>query len=342
MKQAVFIIQGEGKGHFSQALAMLEQLNRKGIQVAAVYLGRHITRSSPGYFSDSFPLPVHSFYSPNLLFRSDRRGIRAGTSILFHALLSPLYLAEAFRIWRSIRQLNAYSLYNFYDTVGAVVCRLAKRRQETIVVGHHFYFAQRDFTFPPGFPFQRRMLGFLNRFMLRGCHRALALSFRPSPDQGRIEVIPPLVHPVIRNMTWSPGNRDLCYFLTPGYARDYLSYARETGAEADIFVSGGVDSVQPDGVAVYEPTVQGFREKMKHCKRLVTTGGFDTVAEAFYLGIPVYMIPARGHYEQRCNAADAERTGMAVWIERLRDLDKAAEPGGDHVSYRRWVDKEDS
>ncbi len=341
MKQAVFIIQGEGKGHFSQALTMLDQLQHKGIAVAAVYLGRHIIRSRPDYFSGSFPVPVRTFYSPNLLFRSDRRGIRAGTSVLFHALLSPLYLAEALRLWRSVRKLNPSSLYNFYDTVGAVVCRLAMRSHETVVVGHHFYFAHRDFNFPPGFPVQRRLLSLLNRIMLQGCDRALALSFRPAPDQGRIAVVPPLVHPVIRKMTWLRGTRDLCYFLTRGYAVDYISYARNTGAEADIFVSGGVDCVVPDGVSVHEPSLKGFREKMKHCKRLITTGGFDTVAEAIYLGIPVYMIPARGHYEQRCNASDAERTGMAVWIERLGDLDKAAEPGGDHLSYRRWIDKGD-
>ncbi|MCA1746364.1 MAG: hypothetical protein LC655_01605, partial [Bacteroidales bacterium] len=51
-----------------------------------------------------------------------------------------------------------------------------------------------------------------------------------------------------------------------------------------------------------------------------------TVAEAFYLAIPVFLIPTENHYEQYCNALDAARTGMAFQLEELSDLEDFSNP----------------
>jgi uncharacterized protein (TIGR00661 family) len=80
-----------------------------------------------------------------------------------------------------------------------------------------------------------------------------------------------------------------------------------------------------------------FLEMMADCKALVTTAGFESVCEAMYLDKPVMVVPI--HYEQACNAADAERVGAGVAAERfdlsiLMNYLPYHQPIGEN--FRRW------
>ncbi|WP_369682453.1 hypothetical protein [Hoylesella buccalis] len=46
---------------------------------------------------------------------------------------------------------------------------------------------------------------------------------------------------------------------------------------------------------------------MANCKAYATTGGFESVCEAMYMGKPAMMIPV--HVEQECNAHEAMLEG---------------------------------
>ena len=341
MKEAIFIIQGSGKGHFSQALTRYRQLTGAGVRVSRIYVGRSLMQQPPAYFHTAFPLQVTWFRSPDFISRADRRGIRVGCSLLVNLLVSPLYLYSFFRLRRRLRRSAADAVFNFYDPVGALVCRWPGRRLERIAVGHHFYLAHPAFSFPSGFPMQRRLLRLMNRLMMHAADRVEALSFRHAPPHEKIRVLPPLVHPALGRVTYAPGERDLCYFLTPGYVNDYLAVAGTYQWKADIFTAAVQQVTRKGNVTLYPPSLEGFREKLSRCRRLVTTGGFETVAEALFLGVPVFILPARGHYEQLCNAVDAEETGLAVRLTEMGQLAEAREvvaAGGALERYREWVE----
>ncbi len=51
---------------------------------------------------------------------------------------------------------------------------------------------------------------------------------------------------------------------------------------------------------------------MRHSKYVVTTSGFETVAEAIYMGKRVVAIPVQNHYEQICNGSDLQRCGLGA------------------------------
>lgn len=57
---------------------------------------------------------------------------------------------------------------------------------------------------------------------------------------------------------------------------------------------------------------EGFNTSLIHCHGLITGGGFETPAEALYLGKKVMSIPIQNHYEQECNAAALKRIGVKV------------------------------
>lgn len=66
-----------------------------------------------------------------------------------------------------------------------------------------------------------------------------------------------------------------------------------------------------EGNIHYFPVSQKyFNESLIHCHGLLTGGGFETPAEALYLGKKLLTIPIKGQYEQACNAAALEKMGV--------------------------------
>jgi hypothetical protein len=84
-----------------------------------------------------------------------------------------------------------------------------------------------------------------------------------------------------------------------------------------------------------------FLELLATSRGYTSTAGFESVCEAAFLGKPVLVVPTGNHIEQRCNALDAERAGIAMWredfdltefVERLDSFDADA-----RAEFRRWV-----
>jgi uncharacterized protein (TIGR00661 family) len=87
-----------------------------------------------------------------------------------------------------------------------------------------------------------------------------------------------------------------------------------------------------------------FIEHMRHCKYVVTTSGFETVAEAIYMGKKVVAIPVQNHYEQNCNGSDLQRSGLGASRNDYDfRLDELVFPDNDALAgpTREWFDRKE-
>ncbi len=69
-------------------------------------------------------------------------------------------------------------------------------------------------------------------------------------------------------------------------------------------VDGNITFIPVDGKA--------FNESMIHSHGVITGAGFETPAEALYLGKKLMCLPIRGQYEQLCNAAALKRFDVPI------------------------------
>lgn len=338
MDNCSIIIQGEGKGHFSQALAVMKTLEMQGSEIKRVFLSRSFFRSTPAYFYVECKAPLVTYYSPNFIRSYDQKGIRVVLSIFINLLLSPVYIFECVRIGILMLADRSSYIFNFYDPVGAISARIFKIRAKRTVISHHFYLMHPDFMHPHGMGSSMFWLNLMNRIMYRTANEVLALSFRKGKNVGKIRIVPPIISEWIKEHNHRPGKRDLCYFLNHGFAREMIEfYRRNPELTADIFTDAKPQAEIPQNVQLYPPSRDKFLDAMLQCRRIISTAGFDLVAEALYLGIPIFLIPSENHYEQYCNALDASRTGMAYQLENMAELGEAEfEPVSAKV-YRGWV-----
>ncbi len=103
----------------------------------------------------------------------------------------------------------------------------------------------------------------------------------------------------------------------PSYDKVCLEEIFKQIAPIDIhwFIKG-INEPYRDGNIHYFPVNQKyFNESLIHCHGLVTGGGFETPAEALYLGKKLLTIPIKGQYEQACNTAALKKMGVTAMTE---------------------------
>jgi uncharacterized protein (TIGR00661 family) len=338
MARCVFIVQGEGKGHMSQAIALKEYLDEADFSLEAVFVGTRKTSSLPDYFVNCFGDKISPFHSPYFLRTPNRKGIYVGRTLLLNLLYCVRYIREIARIRKTINSLQPDVVFNFYDVVGALALRKLNPSIERIGIGHHFYHHLKGYY---GLKeVDRYLLAWHTTIIINSCDRVLALSYTEQERNSQIEIVPPLIRKEYREMEYQSGNRYLVYLLMEGYFYDLIRIAREDPEfQADVFTELVPGIELPSGIKIFRMEGGKFRERMASCKGLITTAGFDTTAEAAYLGIPQAVIPVRNHFEQHCNSMDLEEHGIGVKLDHMLPGIQQNMKQFDNTDFRRWVDQ---
>ena len=350
--RVLFIIQGEGRGHMTQALSLQHLLHAAGHEVAHVLVGRSRHREVPPFFLRRIETPVTFFQSPN--FVSDRRGksISLSRSIAYNLRHARAHLQGLRVLDDHVQAIWPDVIVNFYDVLAGLYAAYYKPSVPVVCVGHQYLFLHPQFTFPEGRRVQR---WFLKRFTAWTAMRAdatLALSFSPLPDvpQRRLHVIPPLLRPdVLRRRPRTSGRPVepylLAYLLNSGYADELMAWHRR---RPDVRLhcfwdrKGAPEMEEVDETLTFHQlNDRKFLDLMAGASGYASTAGFESICEALYFGLPIFAVPVRGHFEQACNALDASKAGAATVGTHFDLSPLHASPTAPNAStplFRAWID----
>ena len=339
----LFVIQGEGRGHFTQALSLKSMLERNGHQVVAVMVGSSAKRTLPAFFTEKIKTEIVRFLSPNFLPSPKGKKSFLLASILYNLLLVPAYINSLFAIKRTIDEAEVDVVINFYEFLCGITYGVFNPKVPMINVAHQYYFLTSGFKYSGKSRIEFRLLNFYTRMTALNAHRILALSFRAEDNyrHGNIVVVPPLLRREVIQQEITNGEYIHGYMLNSGYAKELTDWSIENVDERLHFFW---DKKNVDLTMLLTPqlTMHGlddllFLEYMAGCKGYATTGGFESVCEAMYLQKPVLMVPT--HIEQECNVIDAMRSGAGVAADYF-DLDELLEfiPSYQKTSeFRYWI-----
>jgi uncharacterized protein (TIGR00661 family) len=346
--KVLFVVQGEGRGHMTQALALRHVLESAGHELVSVCVGTSDRRRLPGFFVDKIGAPVTRHRSPNFVTDEENKGILVGRSIWTNLLKTDEYLRSLADMNRAIENSKPDLVVNFYEPLWGLYQLRHPGKVPSVCVAHQMLAGHQDFPFPEGRATEKAMLLTLNRIAANGSSRLLGLSFTPMAElrDDRLVVVPPLLRPALGQLQPVDGDFLLVYVMQSGYGADIISWhEKNPGIELHCFWDRQ-DAPETDHYApnltFHQLSDVKFLEMMAACRGLVTTAGFESVCEAMYLGKPVFMVPVEGHYEQACNALDAKRAGAGIWSDRF-DLDAFIDylPGHtlDPLPFRTWSDE---
>jgi len=191
----LFVIQGEGRGHLTQALSLRQKLVKDGHEVVGVLVGKSPARSIPSFFQDKIEAPVYSFESPNFLPTAKNKQVHITKSLVYNLVRQHKYIRGIRFINRMIKDTNADVVVNFYELLTGLAYLFFKPKAHMISIAHQYLFLHPDFEFPKESRIQLSSLRFFTRITTIGATKILALSFRKMRElpNDRIVVVPPLL-----------------------------------------------------------------------------------------------------------------------------------------------------
>ncbi|MGF7219002.1 uncharacterized protein (TIGR00661 family) [Spirosoma lacussanchae] len=323
--RVLFLVQGEGRGHLTQALSLAQILKTAGHEVVGALVGVTENRSVPDFFSSAFAAPITPVFSPGLVYN-------AGTNALEPTKTTLRAIRSIRPFWRSLKQvrkaietLRPDVVVNFYEMLGGLTYALMKPSAPMVCIAHQYLAFHPNFQRPRHQWLYEQAFKLNTRLTCLGAQELLALSFDKQADapERRVRVVPPLLRREVTELKPVAGDFLLAYVTQPGL-RSELEKAHQKNPT--ISMHGFHSGIQEADQAVDETLTyhaidgQRFLDYMARCKAIVTTAGFESVCEAAYLGKPALMIPQPNHFEQAGNALDGQRAGVGVAADRF-DLD---------------------
>jgi uncharacterized protein (TIGR00661 family) len=132
--------------------------------------------------------------------------------------------------------------------------------------------------------------------------------------------------PVIRQEIREANVRNNGHYTVylPFYGDDFLvKNLSKLDAKWEVFSNHYKGNPYMKGnVTIYPVSNEGFVKSFTSCEGLLTGAGFETPAEALFLGKKLMVIPMRGQYEQECNAEALKRLGVTVVRSVDSEFDK--------------------
>lgn len=344
MMKFLFIIQGEGRGHLTQAMTLERLLAGHGHKVVRMMVGKSPRRTLPDFFVNGVSAPVEQFESLNFVPSSSHKRASMFKTIVYNVFELYKIFPSARRIREAVASDKPDVVVNFYELMTGLANLLYGLKVPVVSIGHQYLFLHKDFRLSrrqfPG-------LGALNLFSrltsLKSAKR-LALSFRSMSADERFSIVPvpPLLRPEVLALKPDKGEYIHGYLLNYGFAQDVMEWHREhPDVELRFFwdnwEAGKIKKID-DNLTFYLIDDKEFLRQMSGCSAYATTAGFESVCEAMYLGKPVLMVPS--HIEQDINAFDAICSGAGVSCGKfdLSLLMKFAEDFTPDADFKRWAD----
>jgi len=339
----LFVVQGEGRGHLTQAIALREMLTDNGHEVVAVLVGESNRRELPSFFLENIQSEVLRFESPNFLPASKNKQTKLWTSIVYNLLKSGSYLQSIYFIRKQIKRLNVDIVVNFYEMLTGLTYALFPPNIPYVCIAHQYIFLHPEFRFPKANKVELGLLRFFTRITCIKASKLFALSINKMDNvqESRIAVIPPLLRKEVFEAKVTEGNYLHGYMLNDTYAEKIILFQEK---HPDVYINFFWDRKGAENVTVINDRLSFYRlndklfiDQMAGCKAYATTAGFESVCEAMYMGKPVLMVPT--HIEQACNAFEASSAGAGIVADDF-ELDKLLEYIPDYqkkTNFHDWV-----
>jgi Glycosyl transferases, related to UDP-glucuronosyltransferase len=341
----MFVIQGEGRGHFTQALSLKKMLERNGHEVVSVMVGCSKKRRIPDFFSSKVSGEIIRFQSPNFLPAPQCKRSSILLSVLYNLLLIPSFIASLFLIRKTIRETEPDVVVNFYELMCGLTYGIFNPQVPMINIAHQYYFMTQNFRYTGENVLRFRLLNFYSWCTSIRSYKRLALSFRKEDlkEDNNIRIVPPLLRDEVFDTIPGRGSYIHGYLLNTAFADELQMWSDSNLSQPLHFFwdnknAPAVEMLTPL-LAMHQLNDQLFLQYMAGCKAYATTGGFESVCEAMYMKKPVLMVPT--HIEQECNVIDAMKSGAGVGAYRF-DIDILLEFLPDYRQsneFRNWAHK---
>ncbi|MFN3529413.1 MAG: glycosyltransferase family protein [Bacteroidia bacterium] len=286
--KVLYAIQGTGNGHVSRARELIPHL-LPHTELDILISGTH-AEINPGH-------PVrYQRHGMGFIF-----GKAGGVDIK-----ASIRAARPWQFLRDIRQLKvkAYDLIlNDFEPISAYAAKIAGIKIRAI--SHQAAFLS------PLSPRPKQHKSAFAEWMFRHyapCHSAIGFHFKAYDNF----IHTPIIREEVRKLAPSLADH-ICVYL-PAYGDEQLirHFTKRKEVRWQLFSKHTKNAYEQANVQVIPVSNERYLASMAAAQGILTGGGFETPAEALFLGKKLMVIPMENQFEQHCNAAALGQMGVPV------------------------------
>ena len=284
----LYAFQGTGNGHISRAMEIIPCLQSYA-KVHVLMSGTKVDLELPFKIKHKFK---------GLSYQLDDSG---GID-----LLNSYKKASLKTLWKDIRTvpIEKYDLViNDFEPITAWACRF--RNKLSVSLSHQAAVLAPEAPKPA----KKDLKGLLTLKVYAPCKINYGLHFYAYNDH----IHTPVISKEIREKNHSTGDHVTVYLPSYSEASLLALFAQYPQINWEVFtntcplvrVFGHIKTMPLDR--------QSFIHSMRNAYAVICGAGFETPAEAIYMGKRLAVVPTKHQYEQSCNAAALSELGIQVW-----------------------------
>jgi uncharacterized protein (TIGR00661 family) len=309
--KVLFGVQSEGSGHCVQALCIKEYLKTRNYEIGSAFVAKK-KKGLASFFTDEFETVEYEGF--DFVF-GDNGKVVIWKTILKNIYELPKFVYSFYKIYKTIKQQKPDIIVNFYEPLVGLSALLFPKIKY-ISFGHQYAMTLDMYPKIEGFYIQKMFLTLIN-YITSIRAQKVALSYYEFNDD-KVIACPP----ILRKETYikSEDKQDfvLVYLMNEDMLPDLIDEAiKNPDIKLECFTKLTKEFICPRNLKVYNLNGKLFQEKMKVCKAVICSGGFETSSEAILHNKPLLMIPLPNHFEQYANCNDAETHGFGAFSKKL-------------------------
>lgn len=283
----LYAIQGTGNGHVSRAteiVPLLKEMAEVDVLVSGIQSDLDV------------PFDIkYRFYGLSFIF-----GKEGGVD-----LWKTVRKSKPFRLLSNIWSLpveNYDLVINDFEPVSAWACKL--KGKQCIGLSHQNAVLHIETPKPEKKDYFGRFI--LKNYAPSSVH--YGFHFRKIDEQ----IFTPVIRKNIRNSEICNNGHFTVYL--PAYSDEQIIrvLSRVNNICWEVFSKHTKSDYETGNVYVRKISVDGFTKSFMNCEGILCTAGFETPAEALFMGKKLCVIPMKNQYEQMCNAAFLASMGIRV------------------------------
>lgn len=283
----LYAVQGTGNGHVARAREIIPILQKYG-EVDVVLSGDQ----------SDVNLPVEPrFRSKGLTFIYNSKGAISYVKTLFKNNLLKIF-----------QEILAFPVHDYdivindFESITAWACKL--KRKACFGLGHQASFQSHNCPTP-------KRKDWIGAFVLKNyapCSSYLGFHFHRYDKF----IYTPVIRSEVRAI--SPTNNGHYTVYLPAFGNSEIeAILGEVGeVKWQVFSKHTQEITVKGNITFFPISSEGFVKSFSECEGVFTSAGFETPAEALYLGKKLMVVPIKGQYEQFCNAEGIRQTGAPV------------------------------
>ncbi len=143
-------------------------------------------------------------------------------------------------------------------------------------------------------------------------------------------IFPPVIRSDVRKAKAFNNNHYTVYL--PSYSNEEITKVLSAIKQVqwEVFSKHNQETYQSENILFQPVSFEQFNKSFTGCKGILCNAGFETPAEALYMGKKLCVIPMKNQYEQVCNAAFLSEMGITTlsdFKESVYDISHWVENG---------------